>query len=238
MLKPPIHIFTDFDGTITIEDLGDKIFDVFGAFSTYYPQLTSGLLTVPAYWQRLAASIHAGTTLHVLRSWALEQPADTYFRGFVDFCQTNALPLTVVSDGFDVYIDAVLEREGAANVPRYCNRLQYNDGVFMPEYPGRDESCTCFCASCKRNNVLRSVPPEALIVYIGDGYSDFCAAEHADIIFAKKALAAYCNRQRLPHYPFTNFADVKTILEGLLARRRLKYRHQAMLKRKEAFETE
>lgn len=238
MLKPPLYIFTDFDGTITIDDLGDKIFDEFGAFRTYYPQLTSGMLTVPEYWRLLAGSLHKGTTPETLRKWALEQAADKHFRGFVRFCQDNNLPLTVVSDGFDVYIDSVLAREGAADIPRYCNRLLYHDGVFTPEYPGRDESCTCFCASCKRNSVLKSVPPEALVVYIGDGYSDFCAAEHADIIFAKKALAAYCNRQRLPHYPFSTFADVQTILEGLLARRRLKYRHQAVLKRKEAFETE
>ena len=238
MLKPPIHIFTDFDGTITREDLGDKVFDVFGKFSEYDPLLTSGELTVPEYWHLLAASITSDTTPEMLRLWASEQPADEHFRGFVQFCREKNIPLTVVSDGFDVYIDTVLEREGAGELPRFCNQLLYDNGVFTPFFPGRDESCTCFCASCKRNSVLRSVPPEALVIYIGDGYSDFCAADHADIIFAKKALAAYCNRKRLPHYPFSTFADVQTIVAQLVERRRLKYRHQATLRRKEAFETE
>lgn len=238
MLKPPLHIFTDFDGTITREDLGDKIFDVFGKFSDYYPRLTSGELTVPEYWQALAASITKGTTPEMLRAWACKQPADGHFKGFVEFCTEHRLPLTVVSDGFDVYIDEVLQREGAAGLPRFCNRLLYENDVFTPFFPGRDESCTCFCASCKRNSVLRNLPSEALVIYIGDGYSDFCAARHADIIFAKKALAAYCNRERLPHYPFSTFADVQMIVARLLARRRLNPRHQAVLHRKEAFEIE
>ena len=100
----------------------------------------------------------------------------------------------------DVYIDAVLERGAAQLAIRFCNQL-FNNSVFTPFFRV-GMSLARFCASCKRNSVLRSIPPEALIVYIGDGYSDFCAADHADIIFAKRHLAAYCNRNRLPHYPF------------------------------------
>ena len=242
MLKPPLHIFTDFDGTITREDLGDKIFKVFGNFDEYYPRLQRGELTVPEYWCLLCASISPTITLEKMRSWAQEQPADPHFAPFVQFCENNALPLTVVSDGFDVYIDTVLKRELAQcsvqNLPRFCNELHFEQGVFTPFFPGRDESCSCFCASCKRNTVLNNTPPDALVIYIGDGYSDFCAADHADIIFAKKALAAYCNKNHLPHYPFSSFADVQAIIAGLNQRRRLRPRHQAVLRRKEAFEVE
>ena len=242
MLKPPLHIFTDFDGTITLEDLGDKLFKIFGNFDEYYPRLQRGELTVPEYWQLLSKSISPTTTLEEMRSWAHEQAADPYFAPFVQFCYENALPLTVVSDGFDVYIDTVLKRElagcTAPNLTRFCNELHVQNGAFTPFFPGRDESCSCFCASCKRNAVLRNIPPDALVIYIGDGYSDFCAADHADIIFAKKTLAAYCNKHRLPHYPFSSFADVQTIIAGLNERRRLRPRHQAVLRRKEAFEVE
>lgn len=247
MLKPPIHIFTDFDGTITREDLGDKIFKVFGDFATFYPRLERGELTVPEYWRLLCASIKPSTTLEEMRLWASEQAADPTFATFAAFCRERGVPLTVVSDGFDVYIDTVLERElkpfGLEKLPRCCNELRYEklhgeNGVFTPFFPGRDESCTCFCASCKRNAVLRHLPENALIIYIGDGYSDFCAADHADIIFAKKSLAAYCNKHHLPHHPFTSFADVQAIVQGLVERRRLRPRHQAVLKRKIAYETE
>jgi 2-hydroxy-3-keto-5-methylthiopentenyl-1-phosphate phosphatase len=80
--------------------------------------------------------------------------------------------------------------------------------------------------------------PESRIVYIGDGVSDFCPAEHADIIFAKKELAAYCNRQRLPHYPFTTLSDVARQIRLLLLRRRIRPRYQAQLRRKGVWEGE
>lgn len=240
MHTPRFSIFTDFDGTITTQDLGDRIFQVFGKFEEFYPRLNSGELTVPEYWRLLCASLLPEARETVLRAWALEQPADPYFREFVEFCREHVLPLTVVSDGFDVYINPILEREGAGDIVRFCNRLDWStpEEPPRPVFPGADESCTCFCASCKRNALLRTAKPETLIVYIGDGYSDFCASEHADIIFAKKALAAYCNRNRLPHYPFTTFADVLQVLRTLLIKKRLKPRHQAFLRRKEAFEVE
>ncbi|MCS6809576.1 MAG: MtnX-like HAD-IB family phosphatase [Bacteroidota bacterium] len=238
MSKPSLYIFTDFDGTITIDDLGDTMFEVFGAFSTYAPQLASGVLSVPEYWRCLVASIHPGVTPKMLRAWAYQQPADPAFAPFVEFCRKNGIPLTVVSDGFDLYIDAVLEREGAADVPRFCNQLVLQGDSFVPVFPGQDESCSCFCASCKRNSILSSVPPDAVIIYIGDGYSDFCAAEHADIIFAKKALAHYCNHHRLPHHLFSTFSDVQSLLKNIMQRKRLKHRYQAVLRRKWAFEAE
>jgi 2,3-diketo-5-methylthio-1-phosphopentane phosphatase len=238
LLKPPIYIFTDFDGTIMRNDLGDALFMEFGDFAQYHPRLEAGELSVPQYWKLLVASLRSGLTPEDIQSWALRQSADESFQPFVEFCRERGLTLAVVSDGFDVYIHPILERENATDIPRFCNRLLFDNGVFTPLFPGRDEACSCFCASCKRNAFLRFAPPEALIVYIGDGYSDFCAAEHADIIFAKKSLAAHCNRLRLPHYPFSSFSDVQHILVQLLTRRRLKYRHQAVLRRKEAFEVE
>ena len=76
MLKPPVYVFTDFDGTITREDLGDKIFDVFGRFSEYYPRLTSGELSVPEYW-RLQRHRKGGQRRR-FTFWRREQPAGTF----------------------------------------------------------------------------------------------------------------------------------------------------------------
>ena len=105
-------------------------------------------------------------------------------------------------------------------------------------FPHAAEGCDCFCAACKRNVVLLRAAPDARIVYIGDGISDYCPAEHADIIFAKEQLAAYCNAHRLPHYPYTTLSDVATQLRKLIAKRRIRARHQAALKRKRAWEME
>jgi 2,3-diketo-5-methylthio-1-phosphopentane phosphatase len=232
------HVFSDFDGTIAARDLGDKLFVDFGRFEEVYPRLQNGELSVAEYWREVCATLEPSLTLERIRTWAQEQPADQHFRTFVDFCRHSHIPLDVVSDGFDAYIAPVLEREGAEGIQRWCNHLRETPHGFVPVFWGADESCTCFCASCKRNALLRAAHPDALVVYIGDGYSDFCAAEHADIIFAKKALAAHCNTHRIPHYPFSTFADVLAIMRTLVTKKRLKPRHQAVLRRKKAFAVE
>jgi hypothetical protein len=126
---------------------------------------------------------------------------------------------------------------GLEHLPVKSNILQYGEKV-EPIFPGATESCKCFCASCKRNSVINQTNEDEIIVFIGDGYSDFCAAEHSDIIFAKKNLAAYCNENKLPHYPFNTFFDVKRLLSDAIKTHKLKKRNQAEMNRKKAFETE
>ncbi len=236
--KEDLLIFCDFDGTITRRDLGDEVFRQYMPIGTLQRQLLGRELTIDAYWRSLCAALPATATEEALRSFALAEETDPYFRPFVEFCRENSVPLHVVSDGFDVYITPLLQREGAAEVPRFCNRLVFGHNTPEPIFPLASESCSCFCASCKRNAVLSVSATDSIIVFIGDGYSDFCAAEHADVIFAKAALAAHCTRHRIPHHPFHTFFDVLRILKKLINEHALRPRHQARLRRKEAFETE
>ena len=41
-----------------------------------------------------------------------------------------------------------------------------------------------------------------MIVYVGDGYSDRCPVQYADIVFAKGDLQTYCQEQNIS-YPCT-----------------------------------
>jgi 2-hydroxy-3-keto-5-methylthiopentenyl-1-phosphate phosphatase len=94
------------------------------------------------------------------------------------------------------------------------------------------------CASCKRNSILSNTDDDTVVIYIGDDYSDFCGAEHSDIVFAKKNLAAYCNENKIPHYPYSNFFDILRITKDIINKKKYKFRHQARIKRKQAFEAE
>ncbi|HYF02236.1 MAG TPA: MtnX-like HAD-IB family phosphatase [Patescibacteria group bacterium] len=233
-----ISVFCDFDGTVLKEDLGDEVFKKFGQFEPLHTQLMAGEMTVAEYWRRIAGTIQSDVLPEEIEEFALGFQLDAYFKSFVEDCREQEIPLTVVSDGFDVYIKPLLKREGLDWLPVRCNRMVLKNGRYETEYPGASESCSCFCASCKRNSILEKAAPDDIIIYIGDGLSDTCGAEHADIIFAKKSLAAYCNEFRLPHHPFKNFFDVRRILKKITTASSLKPRHQAVLKRKKAFEIE
>ncbi len=236
----PISVFSDFDGTIVKKDIGDELFKEYSVYEPYHSLLYDGKLTIYQYWHIVCRKINSNISFSDIREFALSAEIDSYFVRFVGYCKDNGLPLSIVSDGFDAYIFPILEKLGLADLPVFCNKLLINrNGVYEPEFPFASESCECMCASCKRNSVLSSVGNDEIIIYIGDGISDVCVAEHSDIIFAKKKLAAYCNEKRIPHYPFSTFFDVLRIMQKLLAERnRIKHRHQAQLLRKKSYEME
>lgn len=238
MNNAKIRVFTDFDGTITLKDLGDEIFKVFGKIEPYNSQLKNREIDIKEYWKLLCDSLPNDFDEKSIIDYATNSEIDPYFHAFADYCQDNEIPLYVVSDGYESYIKPILERENLAYLPVISNKLIFNSEQITPIFPGASESCKCFCASCKRNFVLGNASEDEIIVFIGDGYSDYCAAEHSDIIFAKRFLAKYCNDNKIPHYPFNTFFDVKRLLINAIEKGKLKKRNQAEVKRKNAFEQE
>lgn len=235
MSNKKLYIYTDFDGTITKKDLGDEIFKVFGKFEPYHSMLLAGEMKIDQYWKTLLEEIVADE--NDIIKFANEAETDAYFKEFSEYCKINNIPFAVVSDGFDTYIKTVLSKLNA-DVKVFSNSINWNVSPPLPHFPGAAEACTCLCASCKKNYLLVNTPPDDIIVYIGDGYSDFCAAEYSDIVFAKGKLAKYCNENKIPHHTYKTFFDVKQIMIKLISSGRIKQRHQAYLKRKAAFEIE
>jgi 2-hydroxy-3-keto-5-methylthiopentenyl-1-phosphate phosphatase len=113
----------------------------------------------------------------------------------------------VVSSGLHELIDPVLAREGV-EVELLANRA-------LPSPDGwrviwRDETLCPVCGqACKR----RTLPADAPIVYVGDGYSDRCAALAADRVFATRGLAAYLDELGVAYEPFEDLRDVARALE-------------------------
>ena len=234
-----LHIFCDFDGTISGRDIGFDLFDRFGVQEPWHTQLMSGTLGIRDYWRAMAGHLCEPLSHDILDVYLREIPIDPGFGDLLDLVREEEIPFTIVSDGLDLYIRRYLELNGVTGLDIYCNHAELDEGgAMMMSFPNAAEGCECICATCKRNVVLRLAHPESRIIYIGDGVSDHCPAEHADIIFAKKNLAAYCNANRLPHYPFKTLGDVARQLRLLLSRRRIKPRHQAGLKRKGVWEGE
>jgi 2,3-diketo-5-methylthio-1-phosphopentane phosphatase len=235
-----ISVYSDFDGTIMKKDIGDELFKVNGEFEPWHSMLKARELDIKDYWRTVCSKLPKNIDKKFIREFVLEYDYDPYFKVLADFCRNNGISISVISDGFKDYIDPILEKmEVLDSVRTLANKLEYKeDSSIMPKYYGASESCECFCASCKRNSILVNTPPDDIIVYIGDGYSDFCGAKHADIIFAKSALSAYCNEHRIPHYNYSNFFDVYRIFSNLVANKKIKQRRQAFLLRKQAFENE
>ena len=233
-----IHVAIDFDGTITVDDVSDELFKTYGQFEPIHTQLLDGEMSVAEYYRRSLEMVNDALTVEELRKFALERAPDPGFKDLVDLCLENNIDVYVVSDGFDSYIEPVLENAQVGPLPVFSNRLEWVDGGWQLTFPGASESCSCFCASCKRNVVLGRLQENDILVYVGDGLSDTCAARHADIIFAKHKLAAWCNEERIPHHTFKTLSEVRRVLASRLATGDLSPRRQAVLARQSSLSAE
>lgn len=236
--KKSISVYTDFDGTVSAKDIGDELFKELGEFEPLHSELDRGDISIGEYWKAVFATLPPEISKEDIELFTMKFDIDPYFKSFTDWCNSSGIPITVVSDGYDAYIYPVLKRAGIEGVNIFCNEIINNGFGPAPKFTFESESCLCPSASCKRNIILTNSPPDDILVYIGDGASDYCAAEHCDVIFAKKKLAAYCNEKRIPHYPYNTYFDILRLLRNLVDKNNIRVRRQAELLRKKAFETE
>lgn len=233
-----IRLFIDFDGTITRQDVGDALFQTFGSFEPIHSELLQGKHTVATYYHQSASLLRSDATPEAIQQFALSREVDPYVVALFTWCASNAIDVTVVSDGFNVYIDPILSSIGFGHLRRYCNTLSWNEGIWQASFPGASESCACFCASCKRNVLVTLSGPDDIIIYVGDGRSDTCAAEHADVVFAKGTLAKHCEANGVAHHHFHTMFQVQQILERRLRDDDLRPRKQAERLRQRAIQSE
>jgi 2,3-diketo-5-methylthio-1-phosphopentane phosphatase len=159
---------------------------------------------------------------------------DPHFTGIVNFCYERDIPLMVLSDGLDVYVERVLSNAGLSHVPFFANHAEFVGERLKVSFPYADAECN-LCGNCKRNHMLNTSADEDVIVYIGDGYSDRCPIRYADFVFAKRQLIKYCQQQNITFFEFNHFGDVQVKLEEILQRKRIRHRQEAAMARREVF---
>jgi 2-hydroxy-3-keto-5-methylthiopentenyl-1-phosphate phosphatase len=72
------------------------------------------------------------------------------------------------------------------------------------------EVCAVCGEPCKR--ALVAALPASQVVYVGDGYSDRCAAEAAERVFARDGLARHLTGLGVPFEPWEDFRDIAAAL--------------------------
>lgn len=230
-------IFADFDGTISLQDVGDTLFKKFGDEKKAEEIITSwkdGEIEAPEMWRGLSGLVDS-FDMEALDEFLLSVKVDPGFTEFVKFCRENELELTIVSDGFDYYINKILEGQGINGIKIFSNVLEFGENNKpLPSFPHTDEDCGKG-ANCKRNHILNNSADDDFTFYIGDGLSDAYAAQFCDFIFAKDTLLRHCEKNRISFYPYKSFFDIKERTQDLLQKKRLRKSHQAELKRKEIY---
>ena len=112
---------------------------------------------------------------------------------------------TILSSGFEELILPVLRREGV-ELEVVANRIDPRPDGWRVLW--RDEAACAYCGDlCKRGGL-----PDGEVVFVGDGYSDRCAARAAARVFARGGLADYLEREGVAFERFDDFHDVARAL--------------------------
>ncbi len=210
---PARTLVLDFDGTITEHDLLDEIASRFGDRDVYR-EVEDGLVGGTMPLREVITREFAPVTrpLEEVVEWTLEHVRiRAGFRELVELARERAWGVEVVSSGFHELIEPVLESEGV-DVDLHANRVDARPDGWRVVWNYGDGCGSCG-ESCKRA-LASELAGEGELVYVGDGYSDRCAAELADRVFARRGLAAYLDERGVPYEHFDVFHDVIRSLDG------------------------
>ncbi len=189
-----MRLVLDWDGTVTERDTLDLVLREFGD-PEIYRRVEEELGRRLSLHEVIALEFETvRAPLAEVQAWLV---ANVRVRpGFRELVARRA-PL-VVSAGFHELIEPVLEREGV-EVELVANRVAVSPDGWSVEF--RDtEPCPVCGEPCKR-----AALPAGRVVYVGDGYSDRCAALAAERVFATGSLASYLQAQGAPFEPLTDF---------------------------------
>jgi 2-hydroxy-3-keto-5-methylthiopentenyl-1-phosphate phosphatase len=200
-------LVVDFDGTVTQEDLLDTIASRFGDPDVYREVdegLDEGRLTLREVITREYEPVRR--PLEEIVAWELENVSiRPGFRELVQLAKSEGWRFVIVSSGFHELIEPILEHEGVA-VELHANRVDPRPEGWKVLWQ-YDETCDSCGESCKRS-IVQEFAGDGELVYVGDGYSDRCAAEASDRVFATKGLARYLDERGIPYERFDDFHDV------------------------------
>ncbi len=211
-------VFFDFDNTITAWDVLD---DMLTRFSSNYDWLE-----FEEKWEKgeigsrecLEGQIKGiRTTKEELDKYLDTIKLDPYFKKLRNFLDSKGKKIIILSDNFDYILNYVLKHNNIHGIDVYCNQIELSEGRLMPSFPYNDEGRCGRCAHCKKISIKRLNNPGAVTVYIGDGLSDICASEYADIVYAKGVLKDYLKEKGIEHIPINGLKDVYEHFQGSLS---------------------
>lgn len=206
----PICIVCDFDGTITQKD---------GLYSFIEAYAGEGWEKFEQDW--VQGKIDSKTCLieefklvpeiseELISSFIDTLKIDESFVDFYNNIVEKEIDFYIVSDGIDYFIKRILKNYNLNGVKIISNHGEFRGEFFEITFPNDHSECINNAGTCKCNVLSDLKQDYEKIIYIGDGVSDYCVANRADILYAKKRLLNYCIENGIKHIPYASFDDIK-----------------------------
>lgn len=237
-MGPRAVLFSDFDGTITLQDSNDMLTDTLGMGREERLKLGAlmkdqSLSFSEGFYKMLVSVSHAGHTIDECIDLLLQNVRlDEGFKTTLEWCVDNDVDVVVVSSGMQIVIEALLQKlvgpQLSKSIVVYSNVHTHddfadpvaNDGNWRIKYRdsssfGHDKN-----ESIKHyiNKVYGDAESRGPLFYAGDGVSDISASRSCDFLYAKHGLdlVDICIKDEIPFVEFTNFEDILSDMQKRL----------------------
>src|SRR5262245_40273729 len=208
-----LHIFSDFDGTITEKDTlvflatriggGPQMVEAIGRLIRENElSLRDG---IAAEMRSIRKSFSDAVKL--LRE---EVQIDPSFVALARWCEEKKIPVTILSAGFHQIIELFLPASEYPKLEIIANDLKPDEQsgwqcIFRDNTPFGHDKAAALLAARKRGEY---------VIFVGDGLSDCAAAEAADEVFAKHSLAEYCRARGISCHEYQGFDEILNYLQS------------------------
>ncbi len=211
--RPPA-VLTDFDDTAAEQNVAELLLTKFGhpSWTDVRGRFRQGELSLKDYQEITFRQMRADKA--AMQAYVREQ---ANFRGrfgeLAQFCADNAIPMCIVSQGLDFYVQALLDDSARPDMPVHAVRAEFDDQGRIQEYgydfpyPDAPE-----LGNSKALMVRRFQQQGYHVFFAGDGRSDFEAGEVADTVFAHRQMAEMCRDADIPFTPFTDFGPMLDVV--------------------------
>ncbi|WP_040288460.1 MtnX-like HAD-IB family phosphatase [Alicyclobacillus hesperidum] len=211
-----VRLICDFDGTISERDMITTIMERFAPEESkpIIEAVKQGRRTVKDGVEAMFQLIPSDQYDEVARFAQDHTRVRHGFPQFIHTCAQLGWKLSVVSGGFDFFVLPVIHKFSTGAVDIYCNHLDTSGHRLHVQWSHPcDPACEGGCGLCKPSVIRELVQPGDSVIVIGDGVTDFKAAQMADFVFARAQLLALVEERGIPHLPFTTFDDIVAAID-------------------------
>ncbi len=200
---------SDFDGTITLADVGDSLLLHYGCADRETIEKSYSLKVRVEDFMKKAfagAKLSEAAITQFVRRRVKARPG---FRKFVAFCALNRIPFEVASGGVDLYADPFFRKQGVS-VKAFFGRARVTPAGIVITYPflGRLD-----LSAFKADRVRRHKRAGRRVVFFGDGPNDLKAAALADKVYAAGRLLRLCRELGIAAAPLADFSRAIAFLK-------------------------
>lgn len=201
----------DFDDTIVADNTARQLFERFAAEGWREAEAAyhAGELSVEQF--NVAALDLIDAPVEEMRAYVREvAQVRKGFLELLDWAHWHDWQAMVVSNGFDFYVDEVLDGLGLDRVARHAGRTRrdyrWRGTYYSPRGIEVQERFKVSYAAALAN-------AGDLVAYVGDGASDVEASRFAAAVFARSTLLEMVEGTRERVFGFETFDDVRAVLE-------------------------